>query len=201
MELVGEVEQMDVDKNGKANGAFLRARVALDIKKSLKRGVLLRMKKTKEPKWFEVQYEKLSFFCFACGLIGHSEIECNLLGPRNESGTLPYDLPLRAPEERTRKTQSFAEATSMSFGSGALTETHYSRSSTPPGEQRPAQAARGSDQGSGEHDTMEVGEEEEVQSPEKTDGAAPGKGKEIAATSRQLFWEEIGGRIVVRKRK
>jgi hypothetical protein len=39
---------MDVD--GKASGAFLRARVAVEIDKPLRRGVLLRMSKMEDPR-------------------------------------------------------------------------------------------------------------------------------------------------------
>lgn len=45
MRLLGEVVKMDVDKDGKASGPFLRARVAIEINKPIKRGVLLKMSK------------------------------------------------------------------------------------------------------------------------------------------------------------
>lgn len=76
MSLIGQVVRMDVDADGKASGAFLRARVTIEIDKPLRRGVLLQMSRGEEPKWFDAQYEKLPFYCFACGVIGHSELEC-----------------------------------------------------------------------------------------------------------------------------
>jgi len=121
MSLIGHVVKMDVDGDGKASGAFLRARVAIELDKPLRRGVLLRMSKTEEPKWFEAQYERLPYYCFSCGLMGHSEIDCPHPAPRNEFGKLPYDVPLRAPEERRRRVQSFAGAATESFGSGSST--------------------------------------------------------------------------------
>jgi hypothetical protein len=78
MSLIGQVVKMDVDGDGKASGTFLRAWATIEIAKPLRRGVLLRMSKTEEPKWFGVQYEKLLFFCYACGVLGHSELECQL---------------------------------------------------------------------------------------------------------------------------
>lgn len=57
MELLGEVSKMDVDADGKANGAFLRVRVSIDLLKPVRRGVLLRLRRTEEPKWFAAQYE------------------------------------------------------------------------------------------------------------------------------------------------
>lgn len=50
MSLLGMVIIMDVDVDGKASGAFLRTRVAIDIDKPLRRGVLLRMSRSEEPK-------------------------------------------------------------------------------------------------------------------------------------------------------
>jgi hypothetical protein len=47
--LIGLVVKVDVDADGKASGAFLRGRVAIEIDKPLRRGVLLRMSKTEEP--------------------------------------------------------------------------------------------------------------------------------------------------------
>lgn len=41
MSLIGNVLKMDVDRDGKASGAFLRARVEIEIDKPLRRGVLL----------------------------------------------------------------------------------------------------------------------------------------------------------------
>jgi hypothetical protein len=54
-----KVKKMDVDEAGKVSGAFLRARVAIELDKPIKRGVLLRMSKPGEPEWFDAQYENL----------------------------------------------------------------------------------------------------------------------------------------------
>jgi hypothetical protein len=110
---------MDVDREGKASGAYLRGRVAIDIDKPLRRGVLLRLSRSEEPRWFEIQYEKLPFYCFACGIMGHSEVDCLNPVARDEYGKLPYDVQLRAPEERRRRVQSFAGAAAESYGSGS----------------------------------------------------------------------------------
>lgn len=162
---------MDVDGDGKASGAFLRARVAIDLEKPLRRGVLLRMSKMEEPKWFGVQYEKLPFYCFACGVLGHSELECHQQVARDDKGKLPYDVQLRAPEERRRRLQSFAGAAADSFGSGAYSVTrhscsHFSRS----GESRSSMGEDGSHYSSSdqvpENEARDT-EEQEVQSPLK----------------------------------
>lgn len=76
MKLLGDVVRLDVDKYGKASGPYLRARVAIDLNKPIKRGVLLKMSKEGVPEWFDAQYEKLPFFCRSCGVIGHSDVVC-----------------------------------------------------------------------------------------------------------------------------
>lgn len=76
MRLLGEVKRMDVDGDGKASGAFLRACVAMEINKLINRGVLLKLTRYGEPEWFDAQYEKLPFFCFSCGIMGHLELDC-----------------------------------------------------------------------------------------------------------------------------
>jgi hypothetical protein len=48
--------------------------------------VLLRMSKSEEPRWFHIQYEKLPFYCFECGIMGHSEVECLHPVERDEQG-------------------------------------------------------------------------------------------------------------------
>lgn len=54
MSLNGDVKKIDVDKDGKASGPYLRARVAIEVAKSLRRGVLLKTRKDANPDWFEI---------------------------------------------------------------------------------------------------------------------------------------------------
>lgn len=49
MELVGSVLKVDADKGGKASGAYLRARVSVEIAKPLRRGVMLKITKLGQP--------------------------------------------------------------------------------------------------------------------------------------------------------
>ena len=74
MGLTGEVKKMDVDGDGKANGPFLHGRIAVDLSKPLRRGVLLKTDKTGPPVWFDLQYEKLPFFCKSCGVMGRGDL-------------------------------------------------------------------------------------------------------------------------------
>lgn len=61
MDTIGHVIKMDVDR---ASGPFLRARVAIDIAKPFRRGIIMKVDRLKEPEWFDIQYEKLPFFLF-----------------------------------------------------------------------------------------------------------------------------------------
>lgn len=156
MSLIGNVVKMDVDFDGKASGAFLRACVAIEIDKPLRRGVLLRMNRQDEPRWFQAQFEKLPFYCFVCGIIGHSEIECVHPVARDVHGKLPYDVQLRAPEDKKKRPLSFAGAATESFGSGSSSalrqaKSHFSRS----GDIRSSRGGDGSKQSSGSVEVLD----------------------------------------------
>lgn len=120
MSLIGNVIKMDVDKGGKASGAFLCARVAVEIGKPLRRGVHLQTDRSGRKDWFDLQYEKLPYYCKSCGIMGHSELDCENPVARNALGKLPYDIKLRAPDEK--KFQSFSAAAAESYGSGSSGE-------------------------------------------------------------------------------
>ena len=47
--MIGVVKKMDVDRDGKASGPSLCARVAIEVAKPLGRGVLLKTRKDVEP--------------------------------------------------------------------------------------------------------------------------------------------------------
>lgn len=65
---------------------FLRVRVAIDIRKPLKtRFFLLRENNTML--WIQFKYERLSDFCYRCGLLGHNENFCRGI-KKNTKGVL-----------------------------------------------------------------------------------------------------------------
>lgn len=76
---------------------------------------------------FDLQYEKLPFYCMSCGIMGHSELECEVPAARNALGKLPYDVKLRALEDKKKKVQSFATAATESFGSDSSRHSGFSR--------------------------------------------------------------------------
>lgn len=186
---------------GKASGAFLRAWVAIEIAKPVRHGVLLRMNKQEEPRWFPAQYERLPYICFHCGLLGHSDMECPTPAPRNADGKLPYDVNLRAPEEKKRQIQSFAAAAAESFGSGSSSGFRHS------GEHgRSTRVGSNSADGPRQSESR-VGdsEEQECQSPLKEhsmdERQMGGNGSPIA--NRQLFFQANGDKqkVTPKKRK
>ena len=100
-----KVLKIDVDSQKRALGKDLRARVLISLKDPLPRGVSVFSSRRQRKEWYDVVYERLPFFCFSCGIIGHSEIECPTTATRDEKGCLPYSEKLRAPEERRFKNQ------------------------------------------------------------------------------------------------
>jgi hypothetical protein len=111
---------MDVDWDGKASWPFLWARVAMELAKPVRRGVLLKTKKDSVPEWFDIQYEKLPYYCSGCGIMGHSHLECDKPLVRNEDGRLPYNVKHRVADPRRKKLQSFSDAASEIFVSAHL---------------------------------------------------------------------------------
>lgn len=195
MEMLGKVQSMDVDKDGKASGAFLRGRIAVDVDKPIRRGILLRLKKNEDPKWFKVQYEKLPYICFSCGKMGHSDLECPSPAVRDDKGKLPYDCQLRAPEERRRRLQSFAGAAAESFGTGASSASRqtgrFSQSES-----------RGSMSGSRRSGSqMDDSEETEVQSPLKNKEGRHTQAATASGVSRSLNLQPDDDGRLDRKRK
>lgn len=76
--------------------SYVRIRVTLNINKPLKR----RMKIKREGgnwSWVNFKYERLGSFCFVCGIIGHTERDCNVVyaNPEKEVGRA-YGVWLRA---------------------------------------------------------------------------------------------------------
>lgn len=101
-----KVLKVDVDEQKRAVGKDLRARVIISLKDPIPRGVSVFSSRRQRKEWYDVVYERLPFFCFSCGIIGHSEIECPKPASRDENGCLPYSEKLRAPEEKRLKNQS-----------------------------------------------------------------------------------------------
>ncbi|XP_074364697.1 uncharacterized protein LOC141705706 [Apium graveolens] len=57
---------------------YVRIRVALNVEKPLKRRMKLK-RDSNAWNWINFKYERMSSFCFVCGIIGHLERECNVV--------------------------------------------------------------------------------------------------------------------------
>lgn len=95
---MGEVIEIDVDKDGLGWGPFLRVRVWVNITKPLSRGTLLKQEGT--PIQISFKYERLSNSYFKCGIILHKSSGCNKDGvgvKLHETEPIQYKTWLRPP--------------------------------------------------------------------------------------------------------
>lgn len=78
---------------------YVRIRVFLNVEKPLKR----RLKIKREGDswcWLNFKYERLGMFCFVCGIIGHTERDCNVVYANPEKMIeKAYGVWLRAPNK------------------------------------------------------------------------------------------------------
>ena len=82
-ETLGEV-LTDEAKKEMVGGDFVRVRVRIDVSKPLSRGRRVVLDEGTET-WVSFKYEKLSNFCYWCGMVTHDEKECEKWLARKES--------------------------------------------------------------------------------------------------------------------
>ncbi|KAM7461574.1 hypothetical protein LguiA_029695 [Lonicera macranthoides] len=102
----GEVVDVDVGMNRDGLGKYIWVHLIIDISKSLKRRVKVGLANNTAPIWIPVSYERLSDFCFECGRIGHSFINCSVflnLSIENRGGKRSYGSWLRANNVTSRE--------------------------------------------------------------------------------------------------
>jgi hypothetical protein len=128
--MVGNVEFLDVDENGRAWGDYLRARVHIEVAEPLMRCVAIESSSSKMTVYYEVKYEKLPMFCFSCGLIGHSSLLCPTPASRDEEGKLPWNSDrVCVPDLRKKEQRSFNKGSRS--GRGSSTQPAYGESKIP----------------------------------------------------------------------
>ena len=132
--------------------------------------------------------------------MGHSELECSTPVGRDDKGKLPYDVQLRAPDERRRRIPSFAAAAAESFGSGSSSVPNPPRHNSRLEEKGSKSGPRRSD------NLVDESEEPEVQSPLKQNLKDDGMNIEVikvpgASKCLNLDGESAGSRQQARKRK
>ncbi|XP_074336841.1 uncharacterized protein LOC141674013 [Apium graveolens] len=83
--------------------AYVRVRVTINVLKPIKR----RMKIKKEGgswSWINFKYERLSTFCFVCGILGHTERECSVVYANPDKEVeWAYGVWLRAPNRNAKQ--------------------------------------------------------------------------------------------------
>ncbi|XP_021749920.1 uncharacterized protein LOC110715641 [Chenopodium quinoa] len=67
-------------------GEFIRIKVLVEVHKPLRRGVFLAGGNGKA-KWVDIKYERLSDFCFYCGILDHTDKECTKKEEEDDSST------------------------------------------------------------------------------------------------------------------
>ncbi|KAI8007871.1 Uncharacterized protein LOK49_LG07G01649 [Camellia lanceoleosa] len=73
---VGQFIDMDFEDGGITWGRTMWLRVAIDVRKPLRRGMKLSLSSA-DPLWVDFKYERLPIFCYFCGRLGHSDRECD----------------------------------------------------------------------------------------------------------------------------
>jgi hypothetical protein len=179
-EPIGLVRKVESDALGRCWGGFMRLRVEINVNEPLMRAVTVFSSKLKTTESFAVQYERLPFFCFSCGLLGHSHLVCETPADHDESGDLPY------PAKHLSVDESVKRSGGSKSGTNAASTSH-SRASV-------NGAAMG--RGKASSDNPSQNEENEISSPMKQGrGAARGRGRAKrgrgtgrgTATGKELF--------------
>lgn len=154
-----------------AGGGFMRVRAEIAVQEPIVRYVTVTSLKLKRTETFSVMYERLPFYCFSCGLLGHSSVMCPTPGTRNENGDLPYAAKkLCVNDEHPRRSGGSRSSTASSSAAGAGSF----------GDARSAAPCRGKSREQVGADAVDG----EVSSPIKRGGAARGRGRSTRGRGR-----------------
>ena len=107
--LVGNMgEILEVEEDVLGIGRYRRIRVMLDVTKPLRRFRKIKDKKGRELQ-IDFAYERLPFFCFACGVMGHSERDCHGVLEEDKKETLGWSTALKATPRKGRSKEVMEE--------------------------------------------------------------------------------------------
>ncbi|KAL5815295.1 hypothetical protein ACOSQ4_025936 [Xanthoceras sorbifolium] len=86
---IGRVTDIDVGATGDCLGRFLRVRVVIDVSKPLSRYLRVCLLEGDPDTVLLLRYERLTEYCFHCGVVGHVVRECQLAHDRSGSSSMP----------------------------------------------------------------------------------------------------------------
>jgi hypothetical protein len=95
---LGKVVEVDVDEEGLKLSDYLRVRIDWPLSQRLLARFRTTVKGQPLPRVYPMMYERVPFFCFHCGLIGHNPEQCEAAGEGKPS--LNYDATLRCSPKR-----------------------------------------------------------------------------------------------------
>ncbi|KAM0871498.1 hypothetical protein ACQ4PT_039344 [Festuca glaucescens] len=180
---VGRVLRIEADDLGRCWGGFMRLRVEVNVTEPLMRMVTVYSSKFKTTEAYEVKYERLPFFCYSCGLLGHSHLLCPNPAAREEDGSLPYATSRLCVDEEGRK----ASGTKSGHASSSAGAEHFANNSK-------ASSGGSSHPGKGKATAQNgLGTDGEVTSPAKG-GRGAGRGRGRSARGRGRAQDEAIGR-------
>jgi hypothetical protein len=102
---VGQVEEVDTDKDGIGWGEYLRVKINVDLYKPLSRGRML--KYDGKSTLIGFKYEHLPKFCFYCGVICHGVEGCLKRSKMRNQEVNQYGLWMRATSPTRRSEKSY----------------------------------------------------------------------------------------------
>ncbi|KAL5864153.1 hypothetical protein ACOSQ3_001667 [Xanthoceras sorbifolium] len=86
---IGRVTDIDVGATGDCLGRFLRVRVVIDVSKPLSRYLRVCLSEGDPDTVLLLRYERLTEYCFHCGVVGHVVRECQLAHDSSGSSSVP----------------------------------------------------------------------------------------------------------------
>jgi hypothetical protein len=103
---LGKYLTADLDADGNNPYDFLRVRVDIPIDQRLKQSITTQVKGKDETDTYVLRYERVPYFCFWCGFIGHDDTECEK--KRIGVPSLEYDSRLRcSPVRKFERRQAY----------------------------------------------------------------------------------------------
>jgi len=95
---IGKVQEVRIEGTDNSSAKSVRVKVELNLQEPLQSGKLIKV--DGKHIWLDFRYERLSHYCYSCGLLGHYAMYCNDIpydaAKLEESDSLSYGKWLRA---------------------------------------------------------------------------------------------------------